>query len=106
MFNVVVLPESRSYVKVKLRIYRSGRRARTYDAGACFEVPLLNKAGHEVSSILMGYNERRTVPEFFLEKIQAPVTYFESPNFAIDASEQSVRVWPTVTQNLKKKPAV
>ncbi len=66
--------------------------------------PMLDEAGHKVSAVLVGYNERRRVPGFFLNKIAAPVHYFDSPNFAVDANEQSVKVWPTVTQNLRRSP--
>lgn len=66
--------------------------------------PMLEDAGHNVSAVLIGHTTHRRIPDFFLQKIGAPVIYFESPNFAIDASEQSVKVWPTVTQNLKRSP--
>lgn len=65
---------------------------------------MLNAAGHEVSAVLVGHNERRRVPGFFLDKIESPVLYFDSPNFAVDANEQSVKVWPTVTRNLRRSP--
>lgn len=63
---------------------------------------MLDDAGHRVSGVLVGRNNRRQVPAFFLNKIGAPVAYFDSPNFAVDASEKSVKVWPTVTQNLRR----
>ncbi|MEM8484736.1 MAG: glycosyltransferase family protein [Bacteroidota bacterium] len=65
---------------------------------------MLVDAGHSVSAVLVGHNEHRRVPAFFLNKIGAPVEYFDSPNFAVDASEKSVKVWPTVTQNLRRSP--
>lgn len=64
---------------------------------------MLSDAGHTVSKVLIGLNERRQVPGFFLEKIGAPVTYFESPNFAVDQNVQGIKIWPTVVQNLKKR---
>jgi len=66
--------------------------------------PMLEDAGHEVTAVLVGKNENRRIPEFFLEKMVVPVRYYKSPNFAIDASEQSVKVWPTVTRNLRRSP--
>ena len=66
--------------------------------------PMLEDAGHEVSAVLMGHSKSRRVPDFFLNKIDAPLIYFDSPNFAIDASEKSVKVWPTVAQNLRRSP--
>lgn len=64
---------------------------------------MLDDAGHTVSKVLIGLNERRQVPGFFLEKIGAPVSYFESPNFAVDQNVQGIKIWPTVVQNLKKR---
>lgn len=66
---------------------------------------ILEDAGHGISKVLIGLNERRQVPGFFLEKIGAPVTYFESPNFAVDHNVQGIKIWPTIVQNLKKRKA-
>ena len=66
--------------------------------------PMLEDAGHEVSAVLVGQSQRRKMPPFFLQKIEAPIVYYDSPNFAVDANESSVAVWPTVTQNLKRSP--
>lgn len=65
---------------------------------------MLDDAGHAVTAVLMGHSNHRSVPAFFLEKIGAPITYFQSPNFAFDADQRSVKVWPTLTQNLRKSP--
>ena len=64
---------------------------------------MLKDAGHSVSCVLIGLNERRQVPGFFLDKIGAPVTYFESPNFAVDRNVQGIKIWPTIVQNLRKR---
>ena len=64
---------------------------------------MLDDAGHSVSQVLIGLNERRQVPGFFLEKIGAPVSYFESPNFAVDQNVQGIKIWPTIVQNLRKR---
>ena len=64
---------------------------------------MLDDTGHSVSTVLIGLNERRRVPGFFLEKIGAPVSYFESPNFAVDVKVQGIRIWPTIMQNLRKR---
>ncbi|MBX2818236.1 MAG: hypothetical protein KTR29_01105 [Rhodothermaceae bacterium] len=64
---------------------------------------MLSDAGHTVSKVFIGLNERRQVPGFFLEKIGASTTYFESPNFAVDQNVQGIKIWPTIVQNLKKR---
>ncbi len=63
---------------------------------------MLDQAGHMVSEVLIGQNSRRRIPAFFLEKISAKVTFFESPNFAVDGKQESIRIWPTFIDNLKK----
>lgn len=65
--------------------------------------PMLEDAGHEVTAVLVGKSEHRRIPQFFLDKMAAPVIYYDSPNFAIDASEHAVKVWPTVTHNLRRR---
>jgi len=42
---------------------------------------MLRKHGHEVVGVLVGKSKWREIPEFFTEKIEAPVHVFESPNF-------------------------
>lgn len=63
---------------------------------------ILDEAGHEVSEVLIGRSSRRRIPAFFLKKIDAKVTFFESPNFAVDGKQESIRIWPTFIDNLKK----
>ncbi len=60
---------------------------------------LLRRAGHRVTGVLMGQSAQREVPAFFLEKIDAPVTCFESPNFVADARHRSVRMLATCWYN-------
>jgi uncharacterized protein (TIGR00661 family) len=42
---------------------------------------MLRRHGHEVVEAMVGKNPNRTLPEFFAEKIGAPVTTFDSPSF-------------------------
>lgn len=63
---------------------------------------LLTRAGHRVSGVVMGRSERREVPDFFLEKIDAPVTYVESPNFVADPRHRSVRMLSTLWHNVRQ----
>ncbi len=62
---------------------------------------ILEDAGHRVTAVLMGKSSGRRVPAFFLEKIGAPVTYFDSPNFALDATQKSVDMGATIVQNVR-----
>ncbi len=60
----------------------------------------LREAGHTVAEVLVGRHRHRTIPEFFLEKIDAPVSTFDSPTFALDARNRGVRVGPTLWHNM------
>lgn len=64
----------------------------------------LARAGHRVCGVLVGQNARRDVPDFFLRKIAAPVTYLESPTFACDAHNRSVRPLATLLQAARRTP--
>ncbi|MDO5523017.1 MAG: glycosyltransferase family protein [Bacteroidia bacterium] len=42
---------------------------------------ILRKHGHEVVAVLVGKDDSRQIPKFYLDKIKAPVFDFRSPNF-------------------------
>jgi uncharacterized protein (TIGR00661 family) len=63
---------------------------------------ILRENGHEVIKVLVGKSPRREIPGFFYEKIQAPVTSYESPNFSTDGKNKGVRILPTIFNNLWK----
>lgn len=64
---------------------------------------ILADAGHRVAEVLLGRSARRAVPPFFLDKIGAPVTYFDSPNFVTDAANRGIRPAATLRYNLRKR---
>ncbi len=66
---------------------------------------LLLKNGHEVVKVLIGKSERRVIPDFFYQKINAPVESIESPNFILDKDNKGIRIFASVIYNLKKMPA-
>jgi uncharacterized protein (TIGR00661 family) len=63
---------------------------------------MLREAGHEVVHAMVGKSSRREVPGFFFEKIQAPVTLFESPNFAMDSKNVKIQIGRTIIVNTFK----
>jgi uncharacterized protein (TIGR00661 family) len=63
---------------------------------------ILTQAGHEVVHVMVGKSERREIPAFFYEKINAPVTLFESPNFLVDAKNKKISIWRTIIYNSLK----
>lgn len=60
---------------------------------------LLEEAGHEVCGVLLGRSPNHAAPDFFLNKIGAPVHYVESPNFALDGQHRGVRMARTLWTN-------
>ncbi|MFI5148281.1 MAG: glycosyltransferase family protein [Bacteroidia bacterium] len=65
---------------------------------------ILISAGYEISAVLVGCSSKREIPPFFYEKIQAPVTRFQSPNFVTDKTNRSIRVAPSLFYNLLLLP--
>ncbi|MEO0796371.1 MAG: glycosyltransferase family protein [Verrucomicrobiota bacterium] len=65
---------------------------------------LLTANGHEVTQVLVGKNDRRDIPQFFKEGIQAPVRMFRSPTFVVDAHRRGILIGPTVLKNLLRLP--
>jgi uncharacterized protein (TIGR00661 family) len=65
---------------------------------------MLRRAGHRVAQVLVGRSARRTVPDFFLEKVDAPVRYFESPNFVCDGGDRAIRLGSTLWHAVRRSP--
>jgi uncharacterized protein (TIGR00661 family) len=62
----------------------------------------LRKNGHTVSCIILGTNEHRQVPDFFLKKINVPIHQLSSPHFAMDIHTKSIHLGKTFTKNITK----
>jgi uncharacterized protein (TIGR00661 family) len=63
---------------------------------------LLEKKGHTLTAVCIGKSERRQIPDFVYQKINAPIYTFESPNFVTDKSSKSIRLTATISYNLLK----
>lgn len=61
---------------------------------------ILRDAGHEVCRVLVGKNERRRIPQFFIDHIHADIELLESPNFVTDKDQKSVKPVKTVVQTV------
>ena len=66
---------------------------------------LLHEAGHEVAHVLVGRSRTREVPAFFLRRMAAPVTFFQSPNMVSDRRGKSVSLFRSIGYNLRHAPA-
>lgn len=60
---------------------------------------MLRRHGHEIAGVLVGRSPERTLPLFFFKKIDAPVTEFDSPQFAFDKNNRSVSMFRTLLRN-------
>lgn len=60
---------------------------------------MLRRNGHEVCEVLVGRCKNRELPKFFTEKINAPVTQFDSPTFDYGQSGKRGRVLKTIFNN-------
>ncbi len=61
---------------------------------------ILRKEGHEISHVIVGKSKRRNIPQFFLDKINAPLSHLDSPNFVTDKNQKSVKPFRTVVYSL------
>lgn len=63
---------------------------------------MLRKNNHTLSKIIVGTSPSRSIPEYFIRKIGAPVIQLESPNFVKDKKQKSVNLSLTLFQTLWK----
>ncbi|MFR9651116.1 MAG: glycosyltransferase family protein [Rikenellaceae bacterium] len=58
---------------------------------------MLRRAGHTVEEVLVGRCHGRVVPQFFIDKISAPVTLFDSPTIDYGRKGKRGSIFATVT---------
>lgn len=63
---------------------------------------MLVRADHRVEAVIVGQSERRSVPAFFGESFEAPVTLVDSPSFVPDGNDRSVRLGTTLLHELTR----
>ncbi len=63
---------------------------------------LLIENGHEVCGIILGSSGQRDVPTFFIDRVKAPITQVQSPNFLTDKKNKSINLTKSVIHNFKK----
>ena len=66
---------------------------------------MLVQQGHRVGEVVVGKSDRRTVPAFFEETFDAPVTYVDSPSFVSAGDDRSVRMGTTLMHELTRTPS-
>ncbi len=65
---------------------------------------ILRQGGHEIVEVVMGKSEKRELPAFFPEKMDASITRLESPTFVTDKQHKSVKPMKTVIYTLLNSP--
>lgn len=65
---------------------------------------ILRKEQQEVVGVVVGKSPRRQLPDFFIQKIDCPITAVESPNFETDGLEKKILLGKTIRKNLLKLP--
>lgn len=65
---------------------------------------LLMSRGHEVTGMLVGKSESRTLPSFFTEGVHAPLSYFETINFVTAGSDKKPDALKTILFNVAVSP--
>ncbi len=65
---------------------------------------ILQGAGHEVSSVIVGKSPRRKIPQFFFDRMDCPVIELESPNFVTDKHQKSVKPVKSLAHSLVRGP--
>ncbi len=65
---------------------------------------MVEQSGHQLACVILGKSNRRSIPEFFIREIKAPVHWIPSPNFETDKGEKGILIGKTILSNLKKLP--
>ncbi|RIW13641.1 glycosyltransferase [Algoriphagus lacus] len=65
---------------------------------------LIRSQGHELSAVVVGKSKRRTIPDFFLEKIGAETLSLDSPNFESDGVDKRILLGKTIFKNTLNLP--
>ena len=64
----------------------------------------LCREGHEVVEVLVGKSHARQLPDFFQQKLKAPLKRFESPNFLPTPANRKNNLTRSVVYNLMRTP--
>ena len=61
---------------------------------------ILRLHNHEITRVIVGKSKRRSIPQFFLDKIGCNVEHLDSPNFIMDKHQKSVKPFRSVVYSL------
>ncbi len=63
---------------------------------------MLKKHGHEIVAVLVGKNDTRQIPQFYTDKIGAPVFDFQSPNFTAMYKKKRPSIFLSAVSNFSR----
>lgn len=61
----------------------------------------LRECGCEISHILIGKSNQRSIPDYFLNAFDVPIEPIDSPNFVTDDRKKSIRLLYSIIYNLR-----
>ncbi len=62
---------------------------------------ILNQAGHQVVSVMVGMDNLNNLPTFFQEKIKVKIDTFPAPSL-VYGQTKAVKIWDTISTHVKK----
>ena len=65
---------------------------------------MLRHNGDEVTEVIVGKANTVVIPDFFCQKIQCPISTFESPGFLFSQKNKKTMLLKSIVHNLKKIP--
>lgn len=63
---------------------------------------LLLEQGHTVAAVILGSSGTRDIPQFFFDKVKAPIHKVISPNFSCDKKNKSINITRSLIDNVLK----
>jgi uncharacterized protein (TIGR00661 family) len=94
-----VLPKQNPKMSKFLFVVQGEGRGHLTQAISLFEI--LTSAGHQVVSVMVGMDTVKNIPDFFKEKITAPIDTFQAPSLVYGQTKR-VKVWDTISTHLMK----
>ena len=83
--------------KKYLLVVQGEGRGHVTQAMTLYELLVAN--GHEVCGVILGSSGQRDVPTFFINKVKAPITQVQSPNFLTYKKNKSINLTKSVIHN-------
>lgn len=91
-----------NYIKKYIFCVQGEGRGHMTQAMVVYE--LLCSQQHNIKAVIVSTSENRTIPDFFLNYIKAPVYRVKSPNFKTDLNSKKINWFKTVAYNIVAIP--